>query len=151
MDTTNCYTYFCIESSGDIEDAKGLVANEDGAFEPEYITEKLNIEPYSTHRINEPLKHGIGVSLYSTWEGCLQNEPQIDAEEQLVNIVRILKDKIPELLEIKEKFDVSFSLIVVPHIYNEEQPIMDINKEIIEFCYLTGTEIFFDLYVYDKE
>jgi len=34
---------------------------------------------------------------------------------------------------------------------NEETPIIVINKEDIEFCYLTDTEIGIDLYVYDKE
>ena len=35
--------------------------------------------------------------------------------------------------------------------YGEEQPWMSFNKEIIEFCYLTGTTIAVDLYSYPEE
>lgn len=41
--------------------------------------------------------------------------------------------------------------MIVPSIYGEEKPLMGFNEEIIEFCYLTGTTIEVDMYVYPDE
>lgn len=41
--------------------------------------------------------------------------------------------------------------MVVPSIYGEEKPLIYLNEEIIEFCYLTGTTINFDMYIYPEE
>jgi len=43
------------------------------------------------------------------------------------------------------------NFLVVPHIFGEEQPIMSFNKKIIEFCYLIGTTIEVDMYLYLEE
>ncbi len=48
-------------------------------------------------------------------------------------------------------YDVNFCLMIVPHIFGEEQPIMSFNDEIIKFCYLTGTSIQVDMYIYNDE
>lgn len=88
---------------------------------------------------------------FTSWTACTQREPIFDVEEQCLSIVRLLRDKIPLLLEIKEEFNVSFVINIVPHIFNEESPGIVFGKEIIEFCYLTDTEIGIDLYVSDKE
>ena len=151
MDKTDCYSYFGICSNGIIKNGVGFIANSKSDFDPDYITDKLHIEPFDSNRMGTPRKNGHGSYPFSDWGACMQTEPAIDAEEQCVRIVRALKDKIPALLDIKKKFDVAFSLIIVPRIYNEETPVLCFNKEIIEFCYRTGTEIGIDLYVYDKD
>lgn len=148
---TSCKSYFSIESNGIIENTVGFIANPNSNFDPDYITEKLGIEPFDTKKMNTVRKIGNGVYPFSDWSACEQNEPAIDAEEQVLKIIRILKPKIPKLLEIKEEYDVSFTISIVPYIYNEQTPVICFNKEIIEFCYLTGTEIGVDLYVFDKD
>lgn len=151
MDKTNCYSYFAICSNGIIKNGVGFIANPNSDFNPDFITDKLNIQPYGSTKMGTPRENGHGSYPFSDWGACMQTEPAIDAKEQCVKIVRALKEKIPALLDIKKKFDVTFSLIIVPNIYNEESPVLAFNKEIIEFCYLTGTEIGIDLYVFDKE
>lgn len=147
---TKCHTCFSITSNGEIQDKMGLVANSNGDFDPAYITEKLGIEPYKTMKKGTPRKSN-GFYGFSDWIACYQDTPILDVEEQCMKIIRILNSKIPQLLEIRNEFDVSFSIVIVPHIYNEETPAFVFNKEIIEFCYITGTEIGIDMYVYDKE
>ena len=151
MDKTSCHSYFMICSNGVMENMIGFVANPNSDFEPEYITGKIEIEPYKVMKMGTVRKNGIGKYPFSKWFACYQEEPVLDAETQCLSIVKILKEKIPILLEIKKEIDVTFFISIVPHIYNEEAPCIMINKEIIEFCYLTGTEIGIDLYVYDKE
>jgi hypothetical protein len=129
----------------------GFIANPNSDFDPDYITEKLNIKPHNTKKMGCLRPNGNGNFPFSSWTACYQTEPTLDVEKQCLNIVRILKEKIPILLDIKAKFDVEFCINIVPQIYNEASPAIIFNKEIIEFCYLTGTEIGVDIYVYDMD
>ncbi len=148
---TYCYCYFAICSKGEIHDMVGFVADENSDFDPGYITNLLQIEPFDAKRMGTPRKNGVGFFPFSDWGACRQESPEIDAETQCLAIVRMLHGKIPELLQIKEQFNVDFSIIVVPHIYHEQSPILGFPSEIIEFCHATGTEIVIDQYVYDRE
>lgn len=58
-----------------------------------------------------------------------------------------LKNKISQLLQIKEQYDVNFVIMIVPSLYGEEPPCIGFNEEVIEFCNLTGTTIQFDMYI----
>ncbi len=151
MKKTSCYSYFAICSSGEIRDGVGFVAAENSYFNPHHITEKLGIEPFEMRKMGTPRKNGHGHYPFSDWACCRQNEPALDAEEQCRNIVRQLRPFIPQLQEIKKEYNVNYSIIIVPHIYLEENPILGFDSEIIEFCYHTGTEISVDMYIYDKE
>lgn len=148
---TNCHSYFAICSEGEIISGVGFVAAPNSDFSPEYITAELGIAPHETKRMGEIRKNGSGTYPFSDWSACYQDTPAIDVEVQCINIVRMLNDKIPILLKLKKEYNVSFNILIVPHIYNEQSPIIVFNKRIIEFCYETGTEIGIDLYVYDKE
>jgi hypothetical protein len=151
LKSTECYSYFFICSSGIIQDMIGFVANPNSDFDPDYITEILNIKPFDTKKMGTLRRNGNGIYPFSDWSACKQKDPIFDVEMQCLNIVRILKEKVPILLDIKKMFDVSFGINIVPNIYNKEPPSIGFNKEIIEFCYLTGTEIDIDIYVCDKE
>jgi hypothetical protein len=61
-----------------------------------------------------------------------------------------MKPKVSELLQIKEKYDVNFSVVVVPMIFHDSycyNPGFNICREVIEFCHLVGADIDFDVYV----
>jgi len=148
---THCCSDFSIGSKGNVKSIIGFVAEENSDFDPDYITKKLRIEPHKTTRMGTPRKNAKGVYPFSGWSACYQDTPAIDTEEQCLNIVRMLKDKIPDLLQIRSKHNVTFTITVVPHVYSEQSPIFFFNQEIIDFCHATGTEIAIDLYVYDKE
>ena len=151
MENTSCYSYFAICSNGVIKDGIGFVANPNSDFDPEYITNKLKIEPHETIKMGTVRKRGNAEYSFSSWTACFQTEPALDVEAQCLNIAKALKGKISLLLELKQEFDVNFTINIVPHIYNEETPALSFNKEFIEFCYLTGTELEIDLYVFGKE
>ena len=151
MEKTTCYSYFAIYSSGEIRDGIGFVASENSDFDPDDITAKLGYNPFETKKMGTPRKIGHGLYPFSNWSCCKQTEPALDAEEQCRKIVRELYDLIPQLQEIKKEYNVDYSIIIVPHIYNDENPLLAFDSEIIEFCYLTGTERSVDMYIYDKE
>jgi len=146
MSKTSCYSYFGICSSGEMQNGGGFVAAKDSDFDPDYITAKLGIEPFDTMKMGAPDKHGSGCNLFSDWCCCKQSQPALDAQEQCRTIVRQLYDRIPQLREIKKEFHVDYTIMIVPSIRNEERPILGFDSEIIEFCYLTGTEIYVDMY-----
>lgn len=52
-----------------------------------------------------------------------------------------------DLKKIKTVYNVNFTLIIISQIYNVEKPVIKFNNKIIEFCYLTGTEVIVDMYV----
>lgn len=153
MKKTSSYTYFSICSNGEIKE-NGLISTQKGIFEPCEITNRLNIKPFKEwkkgdariYNSNNEAPHSFYG--FSSWNAEKSSFDRLDVTNQCLETISRLKEKIDELLVIKSLYDVSFSIMIVPSIYNKEQPYMSFNKEIIEFCYLTGTEIDIDLYIY---
>lgn len=150
MNKTTCYSEFVIQSNGKMT-KNGFKANRNSDFNPDEITRLLKITPYHKTVMSAPRPNGVGNYPFSTWRGCKKEEPILDVEKQVKKIVEELKEKIPTLLQIKEHYDIRFYIAIVPSIYNEEAPVIDFNKDIIDFCHKTGTEIGVHLYVFDKE
>jgi hypothetical protein len=145
MEKTNSYTYFSIESNGEIGQS-GFAAYEKGIFNPEDITALLGIQPFNSWAYGSKRKGG-SKRLFSTWDAEKSEIDRLDIEAQCRDTIKNLKNRIPQLNQIKEQYDVNFVLMVVPVIYGEEPPSMGFNEEVIEFCYLTGTTIQVDMYI----
>ena len=149
---TTCYSYFTICSEGEILNYVGFVAEENSDFDPDHITELLGIEPHSKWREGDPHpRPSAGIFSFSRWSACRQESPADNAYEQCLAIVRMLKDKIPALMQIKREYKVWFGIEIVPEIHNEDAPAISFDEEIIAFCHATGTMIDIDTYVYDRE
>ena len=147
---SDVFTSFYIESSGHFENindyACRYVPNENSIFDPDVITKMLRISPTHT-------RHGSydeNRARISSWEYRI-SEPPIDAEEQLVQLVRKFTPLIGKINEIKSKYNVDVGLMIVPHIYSEEAPIIGLTSEVIEFCHQIGAEVTSDTYVYECE
>ena len=145
MDKTHSYTYFGIESNGEI-DSRGLVGYERGLFNPDYITKTLGIQPFCCWKKGDKRRDGSQY-LFSSWDAEKSDIGRLDVEAQCMETIKNLKNKIPVLKQLKEQYDVNYVIMVVPKIYGEEQPLISLNKEIIEFCYLTDTIINVDMYI----
>ena len=145
MDKTNSYTYFAIGSNG-TTDRNGHVAFEKGIFNPADITNLLDIQPFNSWSYGDKRTNG-STYLFSNWAAEKSDTDRLDIGAQCLDTIKILKNKIPILKQIKEQFDVNFVIMIVPSVYGDESPIMALNKEIIEFCYLTGTTIEMDMYI----
>ncbi len=79
MDKTTCYSYFAICSNGIIKNGVGFIANPNSDFDPDYVTEKLGIEPYDAKKMGTPRKNGHGKYPFSDWGACKQTEPALDS------------------------------------------------------------------------
>ena len=148
MEKTSSYTYFGIQSNGTSD--RGFIAYEKGIFNPEDITRFLEIQPFKSWAYGDKRVDGSEY-LFSRWSAEKSEVGRLDVEAQCRETIKNLKNKIPQLNQIKEQYDVSFVLTIVPSIHGEEQPWISFDEEIIEFCYLTGTTIGVDMYIYPLE
>lgn len=147
---THSYTYFWIESNGEIVNGIGLVGNEGGIFDPQEITDLLGVEPFRAYKKGDMRKGGTPY-LASSWSAEKSSKNRLDVEAQCMEIIKRLKPKVHLINQIREKYDINCGITIVPHIYGEESPIMSFNREIIEFCYQVNATIEVDMYVYQDE
>ena len=136
METKNrCYTYFRIV----------------GDFDPDVITAKLGIVPNDRWKTGDRRRNG---SLYdfSCWTCGRCDEYDVYVENQMRKTISGLLDKIDVLNQIRNDYDVSFYLEVVPEIYvNDINPCLAPSLDVIDFCHATRTEIDIDLYIFSSE
>ena len=137
-ESNTCYTYFSIT----------------GNFDPDDITKRLGLEPGQTWKIGEPRRHGIGHYTFANWEIGRCTEYRVCVTEQMEETIRPLTDRINLLNEIREKYDASLRLIVVPMIYagnGENHPCISPSHEVIAFCAATHTHLDMDQYFFSEE
>lgn len=128
----SCYTYFAIK----------------GNFNPDEITEILELTPSKCWKIGDKRKDGKSNFDFALWEYGRCDHYDVITENQMMYTIADLKPKIPLLKDIKRKFDVAFVLEIVPKLYiNEPTPALAPNREVVEFCYETDTDIDIDLYL----
>ncbi len=144
------FSFFLIKSAGRLDFMKGFIPAENSAFDPEQITELLSITPFDTCTIGTPKPYGKNAYNFSAWYGCLQTEPETDRFDQCSKIAGMLKPHISDLQKIKELYNVSFCIEVYPRSGNAEG-IISFSHDVIELCYLTGTEIVVDMFCYETE
>lgn len=135
MDKRNsCYTYFAIK----------------GDFNPDDITRLLELTPTNKWHIGDLRRNGTAYD-FAQWEFGHCDKYDVITENQMMCTIKHLVPKIDLLKGIKKAYNISFVLDIVPSIYpGELTPCLAPNRAVIEFCYLTETNIDIDLYVYDS-
>ncbi len=127
----SCYTYFTIV----------------GDFNPDEITEKLGLEPFAFWQKGDKRPNGMPYT-FSRWSFGKCSDYDVEVSNQMLKTITPIIDKIDLLNEIREKYEVSYYIEVVPEIYTEEStPALGVNLAVIDFCHATRTEIDIDLYV----
>ena len=136
METKNrCYTYFRIV----------------GDFDPDEISARLGIIPNDSWKPGDPKKDG-SLHTFSCWTCGRCDEYDVYVENQMRKTISGLLDKIDVLNQIRNDYDVSFYLEVVPEIYvNDINPCLAPSRDVIDFCHATRTEIDIDLYIFSSE
>ena len=128
---SSCYTYFLIR----------------GNFDPDSITELLGLVPEKSWRIGDKRKNGT-VYDFAMWQYGTCDAYDVYVENQMLKTITPLLSKISALKEIKQRYDVEFTLEVVPTIKSSEGvPCVAPSMEVMQFCCDTATKIDIDLYV----
>lgn len=127
---TSCYTYFRIA----------------GIFNPDVVSEMLCLVPEKYWKIGDIRKNGTKYD-FACWEYGYCKDYDIYVTNQMQTTITPLMSKIDILKEIREKYNVSFYLEVVPKIIcNETTPCLAPSLDVMKFCCDTQTEIDIDLY-----
>lgn len=132
MKKNHCYTYFTIL----------------GNFKTDEITKILGLTPTEKWDIGDLRRDGKTRYDFARWNYGRCEEYDWLVENQMMKTIENLIPKINDLKQVKEKFDVSLFLQIVPNIYTEEKMCLAPSRQVIEFCYHSGTEIDIDLHVY---
>ena len=135
MTENSCYTYFRIT----------------GDFDPDIITIRLGLQPDRFWKIGDKCRNGT-VYDFASWEIGRCEEYDVLTENQMHKTIAPLLDKMDLLNRIREEFDVSFTLEIVPTIYaGNTNPCLAPSLKTIDFCHATRTEIDIDLYMMEQE
>ena len=127
MTENRCYTYFRIT----------------GDFDPDVITEQLGLQPNKTWKIGDKRRDGTTYD-FSSWVSGYCDKYDVLVENQMHTTIDPLLDKMDLLNEIREKFDVTFTLEIVPTVYAENtSPCLAPSMNVIDFCHSTKTQIFY--------
>ncbi len=149
IENTSCYAFFMIRSAGYLDYEDGFIPQADSAFDPDLITQMLGISPFEVVKYGELKRNKKERYNFSSWVACKRVEPETNRFIQCESIVNELKPHVSELLRIKEMFNVTFSIQIFPCSDNENYDrVIGFSHDIIEFCYLTGTEIVVDMGLY---
>lgn len=132
MDTRNtCYTAFKIV----------------GAFNPDDVSEMLELIPDRSLKIGDLRRDGTEYD-FALWEIGKCTEYDVNVENQMRKSIEALKDKTEVLNRIREEFDASFYLEIVPTIYVDDiNPCLAPSLDVIDFCHATRTQIDIDMYL----
>ncbi len=135
MTENSCYTYFRIT----------------GDFEPDIITERLGLLPDKSWKIGDKRCNGMLYD-FASWEIGRCEQYDVLIENQMHKTIAPLIDKVDLLNEIRNEFNVVFTLEIVPEIHADNTtPCLAPSLQVIDFCHATRTEIDIDLYVIEKE
>lgn len=120
-------------------------------FPLEEVTNGLDVEPTETYKKGDVIKTFATKILRrkeTSWTLSTGYQESLDINKQLDVILKSLKEKTKELLQLKKKYDLQFQFMIVIEIENNDKPAMYLQKNIIDFSSSIDAEIQFDLYVY---
>ena len=130
----SCYTYFKIV----------------GDFNPDDITKRLELQPEKTWRIGDSRRNGTRYD-FSLWEFGRCSEYDVEVENQMRKTILPLISKVNLLNQLREEYNLSFCLEIVPTIFvGDQNPCLAPSLDVIDFCHATRTTIDIDLYVMDS-
>ncbi len=128
MNEEKTYTYFAIT----------------GNFTTKDIIQLLKIEPIEAKDIGDKGIYKDKLD-FARIELVKSDKDTMILEEQVEEVVNMLKPKIDILKKIYDMYDVTFAIETVAYLSGDIMPAITYNKNIIEFCYLTNSIIDCDL------
>jgi len=130
----SCYTYFHIHGDD---------------FPLEEITKALGESPFRSWYKTDIRKADGKEFGFCNWSGFRVDDYDPYTEIQMEKTIELLLDKIDVLNGLREKYNLEYSLVVVPQIYvNKINPDLSPSMKVIDFCHAVRAKISIDLYLY---
>lgn len=117
-------------------------------FDLDDVIKQMNIEPTETRIKGIIPEDGKRESIETSWTVSTKEENSFDINEQLNQIIALLKPKKDVLLKIKDNFQVNFVFMILIKIENNEKPAIYFDTISLDFINGISAEIEVDYYIY---
>ena len=130
----SCYTYFHIHGDD---------------FPIEEITKVLGESPFRSWYKTD-IREADGKQFgFCNWSGFRVDDYDPYVEKQMEKTIEPLLDRIDILNKLREKYNLEYSIVVVPQVYvNKINPDLSPSMNVIDFCHAVRARISIDLYLY---
>lgn len=117
-------------------------------FPENVVTEKLSLKPSGYYVKGEKIKNLTSQRRKETcWFLSSGYEESLDINEQLEKIIDMIKNKVSDLKELKEMFELEYKFFIVINIKQNQTPAVYLSSNFIKFAYDIEAEFDFDLYI----
>lgn len=137
MIQSNSYVYFAFRGDN---------------FDPDVLTQKLQINPSDSWRTGDPGKY-IQQQKNSCWMLKSTENELLNLDKLVEEVIAKLSDKVEMINILKKEYNLETILEIIMYVdVNEEQstPWISHNKQILNFLYFTGTTTDLDIYRYNS-
>lgn len=117
-------------------------------FDPQMITEKLQIHPTQSWRKGEKTGHRDSERTFSDWGWSTGYEESYDVDDQIKKVLDIFCCKKSELIDLNKDAQLEYKIELAINIMSNEEPAIYLEKEIISFCNELDISLDFDLYIF---
>lgn len=112
------------------------------------VTEKLRIIPTKFWKKGDDIEGRKIKRVDTIWSINTEYEESYDINEQLFEMVGLIKDKKAILKELKSIYDLEYIFSIVINIYDNEKPVMYFNRDFVKFTNDIEAEFYIDMYIY---
>ncbi|MBC2370325.1 DUF4279 domain-containing protein [Listeria booriae] len=117
-------------------------------LDPAIITDLLQINPDETWRKGDSIPGKSMIRRSGNWSIATEFEASFDVNDQLSQIVSIIKPKKERLQNIREVYKLAYGFIIIIKIENNSKPAIHFDTDLINFVAEIKAEIGVDLYIY---
>ena len=135
MKNHKCRTYFIVT----------------GDFNANDILNALDVENYEIFKKGEEYKISKRKREFDEIKIGFNKNYNVDINEMIRETLKDIINKTELLSKLKKEYNLDYALVLVPEIYSDSEepnPLLSLDRDIIEFLYLTETDIDLDYYVY---
>lgn len=119
-------------------------------FDLEVVTKMLNLIPSESYKKGDDIKGRSIKRIESCWSISTKEEESMDVNEQLDQIIEILKDKVEVLLKLRKMYEIEYLVMIIVKIENNEKPAMCFGRKFIKFINEIQAEFHIDMYIYSE-
>ncbi|MED1724657.1 DUF4279 domain-containing protein [Brevibacillus parabrevis] len=117
-------------------------------FNPDLITEKLEIKPNEIYYKGDQVKHRKAVRKETCWSINTGYQESLDVNIQLRDVLEKIWPKKNDLRELQVENNLEIKFCIVIKIEENQTPAIYLDSDIIAFAHEIKAEFDFDLYIY---
>lgn len=122
-----------------------------GDFNAKDVLNALEVDNYEVFNKGEEYKISKRKREFDEIKIGFNENYNVDINEMIRATLKGIINKTDVLKTLKKELSLDYALVLVPEIYSDSEepnPLLSLDRDIIEFLYLTETDIDLDYYVY---